>query len=185
MQEFPVDLVRGGRALPPKGQRPREEAEWGEGDDDGRGRGGFGWRGEQKERLCKRKMECRRAKIRERQRQWTHREKNTDNEAETQIERSSKPQTETCAGATERRDKGEAEEKEGKHTFRERREATSRQTEEPWGLQAAGPKPVRCLRSHRTPFPITGWQQPCWQGPLLWLCLRGKREACRGQFITL
>lgn len=34
MQEFPVELVRGGRALPPNGQKPREEAEWGE-DSDG------------------------------------------------------------------------------------------------------------------------------------------------------
>lgn len=136
------------------------------------------------ERLCKRKVECRRAKIRERQRQRTHREKNTDDEAETQTERNSKPQTETCAGAKERRDR-EKQKRKGKHTFRERRKETSRQTEEPWGLQAAEAKPVRCLGSHRTPFPITGWKQPCWQGPLLWLCLRGKREACRGQFITL
>lgn len=175
MQEFPVELVRGGRALPPKGQKPREEAEWGE-DSDGE---------ENRKTGCAKERWNAGGQRLERDRGNGHTERKTHDEAETQRERNSMPQTETCAGATERRGKGEAEEKEGKHTFRERRKETSRQTKEPWGLQAAEAKPVRCLRSHRIPFPITGWQQPCWQGPLLWLCLRGKREACGGQFITL
>lgn len=60
-------------------------------------------------------------------------------ETEPQIQRNSKIERErNLLGGTERRDNGEAAKERGKHTYRERREETGGQTQEPWGLARWG-----------------------------------------------
>ena len=81
----------------------------------------------------------RRAKIRERDRGKRHTERTT--RKMRQIDRNSVTQK-TVQRAGERRGKGEAEWREA-NTHRERSEETSREAEEPGGLEAGGRKAIR------------------------------------------